>query len=985
MKKFFTLLLAVASLAAVSCQKEQDKTTETNSEKGLVKVSFRAQYPEVSGDTKTSINENGRLFWSKGDHICVWDGTDYRDFDSEITGDDPVKEATFVGSIQSGATDFIAVYPYVEPYNAGVSYDEGKIVTSIPTTQYAVVGSFANQANVAVATGVIDSEVLDFGTEALADFTFSNVGALVKFHISQNNVHKGVTLKAFTKPAEEKIYAKIAGEVKITPATAVAVATENSETAVSVEAKEGYLAEGDYYAVILPVEGQKIEFTFTDGTNTKKRSSQAPITVGRSHFYDMGTIDDGISYPEPAPATGWIATDLSEITAEDVFVIVGYDGEDYYALPNDNGTSAPVVVAVTVEDNKLAGTVADNVKWNVSGNATDGYTLYPDGDTESWLYCSTTKASGSNNNICVGTGPRKVFVLDSNNYLVTNDDYVDRYLSIYNSQDWRGYINTNSAVAITFFKYFDTPDTRDEAGMSWSADDVTATYSNGNVVDFTAPTLTPGNATGITYESTDETIATINESGDVTLKALSDNNIDVTVGSTTIKAIFAGDGSYKPQTVTYTLTVVDSRDAVATPGFSPAAGEVAENTVVSFTCETSDVTYYYTVNDDTPTTASTQGSSVTINAPKTVKVIATKTGYKPSAVATASYTVSGGNDGSLAHPYTATDVLGIASAENVYVTGTIKSISEVSTTYHNATYTITDETSDALVFRGKYLNNADFTSADQIKVGDVVIVYGNIGQYDNVSQLSQGNYIYSINGKTKALSAGTLTATADNANKQITVTWGAATGTDSAISYVVTCGTQNFNADAAGNHTFTMTEYGTYDVTVVASADDAISATAATTATLTDPSAGTSKHVATINFGSATGSTNINAASKTGQDSEGNTWTITTEGTDSFTPNANYAQIGSSKKPATSITFTTTLSSSATDISLEAKFGGFSGTAGTVNLKVGDNTIGSGSLNATNDVTVKSTSTGSGTVLTVTVTGISKGVKAYYIKATYTN
>ena len=153
-----------------------------------------------------------------------------------------------------------------------------------------------------------------------------------------------------------------------------------------------------------------------------------------------------------------------------------------------------------------------------------------------------------------------------------------------------------------------------------------------------------------------------------------------------------------------------------------------------------------------------------------------------------------------------------------------------------------------------------------------------------------------------------------------------------------------------------------------------------------DKNATGSDHEAKIKFGSAEGSVNVNATPTTGNDSQGNTWTITTSGTTSFTPNASYSQIGSSKAPATSITFTTTLSSSATIKSMSAKFGGFSGTAGTVTLKVGDTTIGSGSLSATSDVTVSSTdATQVGTVLTVTVTDISKGVKAYEINVTYNN
>ena len=140
----------------------------------------------------------------------------------------------------------------------------------------------------------------------------------------------------------------------------------------------------------------------------------------------------------------------------------------------------------------------------------------------------------------------------------------------------------------------------------------------------------------------------------------------------------------------------------------------------------------------------------------------------------------------------------------------------------------------------------------------------------------------------------------------------------------------------------------------------------------------------TINFGSQEGSTKINGTEVTGNDSQGNTWTITTVITDpSFTQSAEYSQVGSSKKPATSITFTTTLPKSQTITAFSAKFGGFNGTAGSITLKVGETTVGTGSLDASNDVTVSSTQSATGTVLTVTVTDIEKGVKCYYISYTY--
>jgi len=88
----------------------------------------------------------------------------------------------------------------------------------------------------------------------------------------------------------------------------------------------------------------------------------------------------------------------------------------------------------------------------------------------------------------------------------------------------------------------------------------------------------------------------------------------------------------------------------------------------------------------------------------------------------------------------------------VYVKGYITSITEVSTSYGNATYKISDtkgdETTTITVFRGYYLNGEKFTSEDQIAVGDEVVVYGKLVDYNGTMEISSGNNIYSQNGKT---------------------------------------------------------------------------------------------------------------------------------------------------------------------------------------------------------------------------------------------
>ena len=87
---------------------------------------------------------------------------------------------------------------------------------------------------------------------------------------------------------------------------------------------------------------------------------------------------------------------------------------------------------------------------------------------------------------------------------------------------------------------------------------------------------------------------------------------------------------------------------------------------------------------------------------------------------------------------------------NVYVKGQITSIKEVNTEqFGNATYDISDDATAAnklTVYRGYFFDNKHFTSKDQIKVGDVVVVYGKLVKFYEKFEMNSGNHIYSING-----------------------------------------------------------------------------------------------------------------------------------------------------------------------------------------------------------------------------------------------
>ena len=280
-------------------------------------------------------------------------------------------------------------------------------------------------------------------------------------------------------------------------------------------------------------------------------SQTVTVNQAADDTYKAGSVTFTVTVTDSTPKTGaWELTSLADLEEGDVFVIVGNN----YAMTNDNGTSsAPATAAVSIENDEITSDVADNIKWNISGNATDGYTFYPNGDTENWLYCNTTASSSSNNNMRVGTGDRKVFVLDANNNMVTSDNYTARYVSIYNNADWRGYVNTNSAPALCFYKYVDnTAPQKANPELAFSSATAEATFGQ----DFTPPTLTSAkdfNGT-VEYSSSVETVAQVMdiETGELRI---------VGGGTTVITATFAGDDNFKSGSASYTLTVTDNRVA----------------------------------------------------------------------------------------------------------------------------------------------------------------------------------------------------------------------------------------------------------------------------------------------------------------------------------------------------------------------------------------------------------------------------------------
>ncbi len=161
-------------------------------------------------------------------------------------------------------------------------------------------------------------------------------------------------------------------------------------------------------------------------------------TAATGHKYVNGICTNaGCGQEQPAGYT--LVTDVSTLKANDKVVItITTKAGKTYAMSNNNGTDkAPAGVVVTV-DNGVIAEVADNLVWNISYSNGD-LTIYPDGVTNKWLYCTAT-----NNGVRVGDNANKVFTVDATTKYLKHTS-TGRYLGVYETTpDWRCYTTHNT-------------------------------------------------------------------------------------------------------------------------------------------------------------------------------------------------------------------------------------------------------------------------------------------------------------------------------------------------------------------------------------------------------------------------------------------------------------------------------------------------------------------------------------------------------------
>lgn len=132
--------------------------------------------------------------------------------------------------------------------------------------------------------------------------------------------------------------------------------------------------------------------------------------------------------------------------------------------------------------------------------------------------------------------------------------------------------------------------------------------------------------------------------------------------------------------------------------------------------------------------------------------------------------IEAAGDGTLENPFNVAGInefiqAGVDLDKIVYIKGIVSATKEISPTFGNATFYISDDgttSNQFYVYRCFGLNNAKITSEDEVKVGDEVIICGQVTNYNGTYETVQNSaYIYSINSQTSDNGGNTGEATGD--------------------------------------------------------------------------------------------------------------------------------------------------------------------------------------------------------------------------------
>lgn len=754
-------IAAVSALAFISCSQEQNPVSKDNGIHFTIRTS---ENPQVKSFINNNFDGTYTPKWSKGDELAMFVGTITEN--TKPTGtltnlNETGNEANFDGTVTGieGSGTFKSFAPasaFATGYksgNIGVTLAEVQKPSSLTIDEACDILVAKETSYMADATGEV----------AINDLFFKRMFSVVKVALNGPESLNGEKVSKFTLIAPEGTILTGRAAIDLTTATIDKWNISNNFVTATYEADApvfggGAGLENEVWLVVNPgtiESGAKVVFAGETANHTfsKEVTLSKALTFPASQLavINLTLTEENCTKKEvPAPAS-WIATDLADITATDEVVITMANDKSVYALTSAKGSSAaPTAVAVTVNNKELTATPADNLVWNVA-NADGNLTIYPKGQTDSWLYTTNT-----NNGVRVGTNDNKTFVVDPEFGYLKNTT-TNRYLGVYNNSDWRCYDNMHANIAGQTLCFYvkGTPKTALETPanlavsevkvVSWDAVNGAASYE-----------VTIGENTFTSETTSYDAAAIADDYYDIAVVAVpSDKDIYKNSAAATLTGVKFG---------TPTLATPTLKEGVIDGASISVSWSVDERATAGYNCELfkggAKVGESQTVNAGAVTFTGLDAETAYVVKVNAIAVEGAKA-YAASPVATLDVSTKAAsataNDGSLEHPYTAAEAIAAIDANTgltgKHVKGIVKATPSFNATYSSLTYDIESGGKTLYIYSGRDLGNADFVGAEDLKAGDEVVVYGDLKLFKNNNkttyELDKNNYLISINGETQ--------------------------------------------------------------------------------------------------------------------------------------------------------------------------------------------------------------------------------------------
>jgi Concanavalin A-like lectin/glucanases superfamily/Chitobiase/beta-hexosaminidase C-terminal domain len=288
-------------------------------------------------------------------------------------------------------------------------------------------------------------------------------------------------------------------------------------------------------------------------------------------------------------------------------------------------------------------------------------------------------------------------------------------------------------------------------GSTFISSVVISSGSIAPTITFTIPSKTFGDAAFTLSPTSDSPGAFTFTSSNTSVATISGSIVTIVAnGTSTITATQASSGGYSSATATATLTV-GVAGTVAAPAFSTSAGAIAFPTTITLSSTTVGATIYYTIDGSTPTTGSTQGTSVVVNSAQTIKAFAIKTGYTDSSISSAAYTqaqATAPTFSSAAGNITSGTTVTISSAGADAIYYTIDGSTPTTASTNQATTPLvinSDVTVKALAVRTGYSNSSIVSAVyTSIVKGSVLFSGSNNLSVSNSTELNPGTGDFTI-------------------------------------------------------------------------------------------------------------------------------------------------------------------------------------------------------------------------------------------------